>query len=36
VPGRLRTARRDLADFLLAQLNDPTYFRKGVAIASDL
>jgi uncharacterized protein YbjT (DUF2867 family) len=36
VPGKLRTARTDLADFLLSEIIDNHYNHKAVAIASDI
>jgi hypothetical protein len=36
VPGKPRTARTDVADFMLNQLTDDRYRHKAVAIASDL
>lgn len=36
VPGKLRTARADLARFLLDHIAQPAYQHKAVAIASDL
>lgn len=36
VPGKLRTARTDLADFLLYELTDDHHHHKGVAVASDI
>ena len=36
VPGKRRTARIDVADFMLKQLTDDQYIRKAVAVASDL
>jgi putative NADH-flavin reductase len=36
IPGKLRTARTDLVDFMLSQLGDDQHKRKAVAIASDV
>lgn len=36
VPGKHRTGRADVADFMLNQLTNPKYLRKGAAIASDM
>jgi putative NADH-flavin reductase len=36
IPGKLRTARADLVDFMLSQIGDDQYKRKAVAIASDV
>ena len=36
IPGKFRTARTDLVDFMLSQIGDDQYKRKAVAIASDV